>query len=104
MMRDFRWKLAAVEKGILQPKKCPKCGKPLVKGSTVCVFCRQDSEKVQPKVEKPSKKPIECPNCKALNKHDSIVCTTCGVNFVKFRLSNPKDLKALRKARKRKKH
>ncbi len=41
----LNWRLAIVEKGLDDGRRCPLCGKILRKDHKVCAICRQDSDK-----------------------------------------------------------
>ncbi|MHA1212458.1 MAG: double zinc ribbon domain-containing protein [Candidatus Heimdallarchaeota archaeon] len=103
MSQLINWKLAAVGEEILQPKKCPHCGKLLMKGSSICAHCKRDSrKKLGTRID--SNQKIECPSCKAMNKPGSVLCSSCGINFIDYEMSKPLDFSGIRGARKRRMH
>ena len=63
---------------------CPKCGQPLNKDATICVYCGYspddviDSPNPTPKKENIKRGDHMCPSCEHENKPDANFCVHCG--------------------------
>lgn len=90
------WEIDSGNIVIAAGRKCPNCGRYLLKSSNVCAFCKKSFDKLDiAKLEFSKDEFTECPNCKTLNTPNRVTCENCGENFVAARMAKPKNFDAL---------